>query len=232
MNVRTLLPLCHPQPSQSWPSTFLAWVGDHRFPLVRTPVCFRSPLFSFFPRSMSSPWPPFRLRIRSTHRTAPRVPLDSRTAPAYVVSPSVRNRRRPAWGWALACSSAQNLHTHSVGRGLAISASPGALVETPSPRPHQTLGKTARQAHPPSTRHTSLLPFRSCLCHLSERPSQTTPSKMPPYSGSLFLFFTYLFTFKFISFSRNSFIFYNDMDKKYRVPMYPFIAPIPNFPYY
>lgn len=77
MNVRTLLPLCHPQPSQSWPSTFLAWVGDHRFPLVRTPVCFRSPLFSFFPRSMSSPWPPFRLRIRSTHRTAPRVPLDS-----------------------------------------------------------------------------------------------------------------------------------------------------------
>lgn len=77
MNVRTLLPLCHPQPSQSWPSTFLAWVGDHRFPLVRTPVCFRSPLFSFFPRSMSSPWPPFRLRIRSTHRTAPRVPQDS-----------------------------------------------------------------------------------------------------------------------------------------------------------
>lgn len=77
MNVRTLLPLCHPQPSQSWPSTFLAWVGDHRFPLVRTPVYFRSPLFSFFPRSMSSPWPPFRLRIKSTHRTAPRVPLDS-----------------------------------------------------------------------------------------------------------------------------------------------------------
>lgn len=162
----------------------------------------------------------------------PGSPWIPRTAPAYVVSPSVRNRCRPAWGRALACSSAQNLHTHSVGRGLAISASPGALVETPSPRPHQTLGKTARRAHPPSTRHTSLLPFRSCLCHLSERPSQTTPSKMPPYSGSLFLFFTYLFTFKFISFSRNSFIFYNDMDKKYRVPMYPFIAPIPNFPYY